>query len=640
MKPYFTILLLFTFGIIFSQTKNEQKKIIGTYDSDQISIINVFLKDLNTKNTKSVKEFLIKNPEVKEIIKNEDGVIKKIKYIINNRPIYIETHNTNSAKSTRTNFLHTGGDLGLNLGGENMFIGVWDGDNVRDTHVEFLSNNFPPSSRITTPDFGSSDVYGNHATHVAGTIIANGTNENSKGMAPNAELISYDWDSDSTEAFYEATNNGLLLSNHSYGVPVQQNDNFNYLMGSYSAESREWDEIAYGAEYYLPVISAGNDGQEEYNGGLANGFDKLVGNKTSKNTMVVANASNPYILPNGNLLVLNINTSSSQGPTDDGRIKPDISGDGTSVFSCSASTNNGYYVASGTSMAAPNVSGTLLLLQEYYNILNDKFMKAATLKGLACHTADDDNTVGPDPIFGWGLLNAKFAAETILNDNNNLAQIYEGTLIQGETYTYEFSSTNGGALKATLCWTDPPGLVNNVLNSPQPALVNDLDLRLTTSGTTYYPWKLNPNSPQSWATNNSDNNVDNVEGITVSSAQNADYTITVTHKGGLLSGSQNFSLIITGPNLSLSNPSLNKNNFIIWPNPTYDIINFKLPTQTSKPTIVSLYDVQGRQVYKQTINPIGSVTRGQIKTTSLARGVYVLKIKQGNASIQKKVVIK
>ena len=55
--------------------------------------------------------------------------------------------------------------------------------------------------------------------------------------------------------------------------------------------------------------------------------------------MVVANASNPYILPNGNLLVLNINPSSSQGPTDDGRIKPDISGDGTSVFSCSADTN-------------------------------------------------------------------------------------------------------------------------------------------------------------------------------------------------------------------------------------------------------------------------------------------------------------
>jgi len=632
--------MIFSFSIALSQTKNEQKKIINTYNSDQISEINAYIKDLNTKNIKSVKEFLIKNPEVKEIIKDKNGGIKKIKYIINNSPIYIETHNINSAKATRTNFLHTGGDLGLNLSGENMFVGVWDGDNVRDTHVEFLNNDFAASSRITTPDFGSSDVYGNHATHVAGTIIAKGTNENSKGMAPNAELISYDWDSDSAEAFYEATNNGLLLSNHSYGVPVQQNDNFNYLMGSYSAESREWDEIAYGAEYYLPVISAGNDGQEEYNGGLANGFDKLVGNKTSKNTMVVANASNPYILPNGNLLVLNINPSSSQGPTDDGRIKPDISGDGTSVFSCSADTNYGYYVSSGTSMAAPNVSGTLLLLQEYYNILNDKFMKAATLKGLACHTADDDNTVGPDPIFGWGLLNAKFAAETILNDNNNLAQIYEGSLSQGETYTYEFSSSNGGALKATLCWTDPPGSVNNVLNSPQPALVNDLDLRLATNGTTYYPWKLNPTSPQSWATNNSDNNMDTVEGITVSNAQNADYTITVSHKGNLESGSQNFSLIITGPNLSLSNPSVNNSNFIIWPNPANDIINFKLPAQTSKPTYVSLYDVQGRRVYKETINSRNSITRGQIKTTSLARGVYVLKIKQGNASIQKKVVLK
>jgi hypothetical protein len=61
------------------------------------------------------------------------------------------------------------------------------------------------------------------------------------------------------------------------------------------------------------------------NGGLANNFDKLVGNKTSKNTLVVANARNPYILDNGDLLFMNINSSSSQGPTDDGRIKPDIS---------------------------------------------------------------------------------------------------------------------------------------------------------------------------------------------------------------------------------------------------------------------------------------------------------------------------
>ncbi len=642
MKSYLNIIILFSFGIALSQTKNEQKIIIDTYNKDQISEINVYLKDLNTKNIKSIKEFLIENPEFKEVIKDKNNGIKKIKYIIDNQPIYIETHNTGSAKATRTNFLHPEGGLGLDLEGENMVIGVWDGDNVRDTHVEFLNDDFQASSRITTPDFGSSDVFGNHATHVAGTIIAKGTNTSSKGMAPKAEIKSYDWDSDSIEALEEATENALLLSNHSYGVPVQQNDNFNYLMGSYSAESREWDQIAYAAEYYLPVISAGNDGGEEYNGGLANGYDKLVGNKTSKNTMVVANASNPYIQENGDLLFMNINPSSSQGPTDDGRIKPDISGDGTSVFSCAATTNNSYYSATGTSMAAPNISGTLLLIQEYYNQLNNKFMKAATLKALACHTADDDNTVGPDPIFGWGLLNAKVAAETILDDNNSLAQIYEGTLSQGETYTYEFSSGNNGELKATLCWTDPPGAVNTSLNSPQSTLINDLDLRVIGNGTTYYPWKLNPSSPQSWATNDSDNNVDTVEGIIVNAASSGDYTITVSHKGNLQSGTQNFSLIITGPNLSLStsSASLGNDNLVIWSNEVEQQLNFKYQTISQEYAKIILLDIQGRTIFEDNFKPSNGKIKGKIKTSNFTNGIYILNLVQGKNIINQKVIIR
>jgi len=642
MKSYLNIIILFSFGIALSQTKNEQKIIIDTYNKDQISEVNVYLKDLNTKNIKSIKEFLIENPEFKEVIKDKNNGIKKIKYIIDNQPIYIETHNTGSAKATRTNFLHPEGGLGLDLEGENMVLGVWDGDNVRDTHVEFLNDDFQASSRITTPDFGSSDVFGNHATHVAGTIIAKGTNANSKGMAPKAEIKSYDWDSDSIEALEEATENALLLSNHSYGVPVQQNDNFNYLMGSYSAESREWDQIAYAAEYYLPIISAGNDGGEEYNGGLANGYDKLVGNKTSKNTMVVANASNPYIQENGDLLFMNINPSSSQGPTDDGRIKPDISGDGTSVYSCAATTNNSYYSATGTSMAAPNISGTLLLIQEYYNQLNNKFMKAATLKALACHTADDDNTVGPDPIFGWGLLNAKVAAETILNDNNSLAQIYEGTLSQGETYTYEFSSGNNGELKATLCWTDPPAAVNSSLNSPQSTLINDLDLRVIGNGTTYYPWKLNPSSPQSWATNDSDNNVDTVEGIIVNAASSGDYTITVSHKGNLQSGTQNFSLIITGPNLSLStsSASLGNDNLVIWSNEVEQQLNFKYQTISQEYAKIILLDIQGRTIFEDNFKPSNGKIKGKIKTSNFTNGIYILNLVQGKNIINQKVVVR
>ena len=639
MKNLLTYTFCLVFISIFAQTQKERAMVVNSYDKDRVSNLKSELLNNDRLNKMAIVQFLIENPSFKKVVRAQDGTLKQIKYIVDNQPIYITTHNVSSAEATRTNFLHPGGGLNLNLEGENMTIGVWDGDNVRDTHSEFQNDDITQGSRISSPDFGSSDAYGNHATHVAGTIIAKGINESVKGMAPKASVKSYDWDADSVEAGNESLDNGLLLSNHSYGVPVQQSDNLNYLMGSYSAESREWDAITHLAEYYLPVISAGNDGTTEYNGGLANNFDKLVGNKTSKNTLVVANARNPYILDNGDLLFMNINSSSSQGPTDDGRIKPDISGDGTSVYSCAASTDNSYYSATGTSMAAPNVSGTLLLLQEYYNQLNGFYMKASTLKALACHTADDDNTVGPDPIFGWGLLNAKYAAETILDDNNNLAQIHEGTLNSGETYTYLLSCGSGGPLKATLCWTDPPGSVNNALNSPSPALVNDLDLRVSGNGTTYFPWKLDANNPQSWATTG-DNIVDTVEGIQINSAQSGNYTITVSNKVSLLDGLQNFSLVITGPNLVLSDAALDATALVIWPNPAKDVINFQYPSASQKVTQVTLSDLQGRVVYKSNLSSLNGLLRGQIKTSTFSKGFYILNLRQGNSVLNQKIILK
>ena len=639
MKKLFICIFYLGFMSIFAQTMKERAKIVNSYDKGLVLNLKSKLANNDKLNKEKIAQFLVQNPSFKRVIIAQDGSIKKIKYIIDNQPIYVTTHNAGSAEATRTNFLHPGGGLNLDLEGDDMIIGVWDGDNVRDTHSEFQSLDFTAPSRISSPDFGASDAYSNHATHVAGTIIATGINQSAKGMAPKASVISYDWDSDSVEAGNESLDNGLLLSNHSYGIPVQQNDNLNYLMGSYGAESREWDAITHLAEYYLPVISAGNDGTTEYNGGLANNYDKLIGNKTSKNTLVVANASNPYILENGDLLFMNINSSSSQGPTDDGRIKPDISGDGTSVYSTVASTDNSYGFMTGTSMSAPNVSGTLLLLQEYYNQVNGYFMKASTLKALVCHTADDDNTVGPDPVFGWGLLNAKFAAETIQDDNNNLAQIHEGSLNNGETYTYSLSCGSGGPLKATLCWTDPPGSVNNTLNSPSPALVNDLDLRVSGNGTTYFPWKLDANNPQSWATKG-DNIVDTVEGIQINSVQSGIFTITVSNKGSLLDGLQNFSLVITGPNLILSDAALDATALVLWPNPAKDLINFQYPSASQKVTHVTLSDLQGRVVYKSNLSSLDGLLSGQIKTSTFAKGFYILNLRQGNSVLNQKIILK
>ena len=98
---------------------------------------------------------------------------------------------------------------------------------------------------------------------------------------------------------------------------------------------------------------------------------------------------------------------SSWGPTDDGRIKPDIVGIGENILSASSNSDDAYVTLTGTSVSAPNVAGSLLLLQEYYARKNYGFMmRSSTLKGLALHTANEAGTTqGPDYQFGWGLLN-------------------------------------------------------------------------------------------------------------------------------------------------------------------------------------------------------------------------------------------
>ena len=77
-------------------------------------------------------------------------------------------------------------------------------------------------------------------------------------------------------------------------------------------------------------------------------------------------------------------------------------------------------------------------------------------------------------------------------------------------------------------------------------LVNDLDLRITLGGSTFYSWKLDRNSPESAATNNSENDVDNVEVVYIAAPTAGDYTVTVDHDGSLSGGSQDFSIIYDG----------------------------------------------------------------------------------------------
>ena len=221
-----------------------------------------------------------------------------IKVTEENKPIYYKTDNVGAAISTRANYLHNGGGLGLDVEGQGMTAYIWDGGLARATHNEYDGtggdNRFRKGDNSTALNF--------HGAHVMGTIISSGNGlASAKGMAPQANGIGHDWNSDTSEVADAATN-GMLISNHSYGFATRnqfgQVQLPQHYFGGYITESRDWDEIMFNAPNYLMVVAAGNDGNDNTannNPTGGSGFDKLTGHSTSKNNLVVANAQDANI---------------------------------------------------------------------------------------------------------------------------------------------------------------------------------------------------------------------------------------------------------------------------------------------------------------------------------------------------------
>jgi hypothetical protein len=219
---------------------------------------------------------------------------------------------------------------------------------------------------------------------------------------------------------------------------------------------------------------------------------------------------------------------SSFGPTDDGRIKPDLVAGGEAVRSASARGDDQYSTLSGTSSATAATAGVVALLTELYRTTHaGADPRAAELKALLVQTARESGAPGPDYGTGYGLLDAQAAAELVAADGagpgSRRLQVaaLEGeaplTLMTGEPVAA------GVALRVTLAWSDPPAPVStNAQDDATPALVNDLDLvLLAPDGTTsFHPWALDPARPEASATRNAPNRRDNVEVVDVDAADN------------------------------------------------------------------------------------------------------------------------
>ncbi len=499
-------------------------------------------------------------------------------------PLYRTTNNLIAAATTSTSAVWSGGGAGLSLSGSGVILGIWDGGPVRTTHQEY-------GGRVVVKD--GSTATAAHATHVGGTMIASGVVTPAKGMSPAANLWSNDWNTDISEMAARAAE-GLQVSNHSYGYIAgwsyntkgdsrwvwygyePYNTTTDYGFGAYESISHDWDFVSFNAPDYLIVKSSGNDrcegpdsqpvehwvydytinkwvlstAERDKDGGTY-GFDCISYQGVAKNILTVGSVKDieaGYQQPSDVILA----SSSSTGPADDGRIKPDIVANGSDLYSSSSTSDNSYSRMSGTSMATPNTSGSAgLLIQHHFNLTGSYSIRSATLKGLIIHTASESGTnPGPDYKFGWGLLNTQKAALLMSEDASNGLNfnIRELTLSQGDTILIPVYTKGTEPLTTTICWTDPPSTVyGQYLNDATPMLVNDLDIRLISdSEDTYLPWKLDGVNPSAAAIT-ADNVVDNIEKVEAGtpSAQRI-YFVQITHKGTLTNGVQNFSLIVSG----------------------------------------------------------------------------------------------
>jgi len=501
----------------------------------------------------------LRGKSVGRVVPRADGsIIALIDVSPSGVPIYLKADNSGVATSLEVDELRIGGSLGMNLEGAGIQVGIWDDGKVRNDHVEYIG-------RVTQIDNASS--FSTHSSHVLGTMIASGVNGNAKGMAPKATAIAYDFFSDVSEMTSKATpdQTSILLSNHSYGTlsgwdfdgsnwtwhgDPSISSTADWKFGFYNSTANLYDDIAFNAPYYLIVKSAGNDKSDSGDGSRppdCNPFDCIPTNGVAKNILTVGAAKKLVGTYTGPADV-EITSFSSLGPTDDGRIKPDIVAPGQAVFSASANSAGSYTTLSGTSMSSPATTGTLVLLQELHKNLNGgNLMKASTLKALAIHTAREAGTTpGPDYTFGWGLLNAEAAAKILIDKDDQNIFVKELTLNNNDVFEVELSPKENTKMTATLVWADPAGpVLTPSLNPTTKMLRNDLDLRLTDDGSVaQFPWRLNAGNP-AVAAAKGDNSVDNVEKLEFDNPEPRTYKVRVSHKGVLVNNKQDFSLIIS-----------------------------------------------------------------------------------------------
>ena len=637
--------LIFSVGL-YAQNESQRLEIQKSNNQTELLKLQSEFQAKNEQDEIKVNKYLATNRSVQRTFEKNGSIYYLRKIDSDGNPVFINTKsNIESGQLIKANELYNGGSINANITGTGMIVGIWDGGQVRATH-ELLSGKvtMQPSQTVTS-------VAGdNHMTHVSGTIVGKDIANSARGIAYSATSKNYDWNNDQTEMAAFATD-GFLISNHSYGMgnePTQAQWTF----GAYNDTANEWDALLKNAPFYLPFVAAGNEQMSNGSGktGALQGYDVITGSSASKNVITVGAVNADRTMSD----------YSNFGPTDDGRIKPDICARGTGINSSQATNDTAYsgsgLDSSGTSYASPAAAAAGLLLQQYYYSLNNSYMKASMLKALMLHSADDAGNPGPDLKFGWGILNIERAAQIIKDaKTTGKARMHTFTTNPANNSSSEISingtGTPGlgtGEIKASICWTDDEGPIQTAANGVDPTasrLVYNFDMKFRRQtpfiqNSTYKAFTMaTATNVATLGTDWFQNNVDNYRQtyIPAGATDGSAYTLYIRKSSSSPATTREISAIITGlkqnATLSVNNSTENSGNNIVFYN-SFDT-KIKLISNTNSPFgNYSIYDMTGKNILK------GNSKTNEIEFSGHSAGIYIVNYEVNGKTKNVKIMVK